>query len=616
MSGICGIVRFGGARVDRALVRAMTAALAFRGPDRQDTRIEGGVGFGHALLRCTPECAWDAQPERLEHAWITADARIDARDELVRELRGRGRAGLEECSDAALILHAYLTWGEDCVRHLLGDFAFAIWDARARRLFCAIDHFGVKALFYSAFKGGLVFGNTLDAVRMHPAVGTALDDLAIADFLLFEINQDPASTAFADIRRLPAGSCMTVSADGLRVESYWQVPRAEVRYRRAGDYVEHFRELFARAVEDRLRTHRVAVSMSGGLDSTSIAATAKTLLAGQARPFVLQAHTGVYDRLIPDEERRYAGLVAGALGIPVTYHPGDDCAIYEGFGETAAHFPDPYHGPDEAIGFRIVRAAARDARVLLTGFDADTLLNESPRPYLRALWNERRFGLLGSAAAGYLRQERRTLLRALLRRCRPAPRATSHYPPWLEPRFEARLALRERWEDAYAGWMKGEGVRPAAHQYLVDFQRYGFFFDQYDAGVTRMPLEVRHPFFDARVVAYCLSLPPVPWCVKKRILREAMGGALPRVVLQRRKAPLAGWPAIGVLARPESRWVDGFTAAAGLEGYVIRSRVPSVTGGGDPMEAWMNLRPLTLSLWLEGMRSFENSSRSMQHEIA
>jgi asparagine synthase (glutamine-hydrolysing) len=514
------------------------------------------------------------------------------------------------------VLHAWHAWGEDCVQRLLGDFAFAIWDAASRRLFCARDPFGIKPCYYSANRSRLVFSNTLDALRSHPDVGDDLDELAIADFLIFEINQDPSSTSFKDIRRLPAASRLLASQDGIRVERYWEVPQAEVRYRRARDYADHFRELFARAVEDRVRADRVVVSMSGGLDSPSVAAMAKRTLERRARPYHLGAHTAVYDRLVRDEERHYAGLAASSLGIPIRFYPADDFALYERFGELMGRFPDPYHAPDNAAGFEMVRRAAGDARVMLTGFDADTLLNEPPRPYLRTLAAGLRLARLAEALLGFAVAERRLVPRSWLGGRRRAEVAPAGFPGWLEPGLVARHGLRERWELAQRGWMQGGGVRPSTRQYLEDFMRYSFFFDSYDPGVTRVPMQVRHPFLDVRLVSYCLSLPPVPWCVRKAVLRTAMRDALPKPILARPKTPAPGWPAIDRLRRPESRWIDEYTHEAGMEHYVLRNGIPKVTGASEPLVAWMNLRPLTLALWLRQARSFRTPARSQQHETA
>src|SRR5271168_1237137 len=146
MSGIVGIYDRSGAPVDRGLLRALTHFLSRRGPDWRDTWSHGAIGLGHTLLRTTRESQTERQPASLDgHLWISADARIDCREELEKKLEqhGRGAAG-RAATDSGLILRAYAAWGAECVQHLRGDFAFAIWDARKKLLFCARDHFGVK----------------------------------------------------------------------------------------------------------------------------------------------------------------------------------------------------------------------------------------------------------------------------------------------------------------------------------------------------------------------------------------------------------------------------------------------------------------------------------------
>ena len=110
--------------------------MAFRGPDAQEIWVNSDVGLGHAMLQTTFEMTEERQPRSLDDVWITADARIDARDELIRKLEANGSRGFRHAAtDADLILHAYRVWGTRCVDHLLGDFAFAIWDALAKTSF-------------------------------------------------------------------------------------------------------------------------------------------------------------------------------------------------------------------------------------------------------------------------------------------------------------------------------------------------------------------------------------------------------------------------------------------------------------------------------------------------
>ena len=197
MSGIVGIVNLDHSPVDDRLLQRMTRFMAYRGPDAQTTWVDGHVGLGHTMLRTTRESAHERQPCTLDgQIWITADARVDDRDALVRKLKHAGRVHLEAPTDVELLLHAYHVWGEACVKHLIGDFAFAIWDKRSQRLFCARDHFGIKPLYYSHRANSLLVSNTLNCLRQHPSVSDTLNEQAIGDFLLFDINQNPATTTF------------------------------------------------------------------------------------------------------------------------------------------------------------------------------------------------------------------------------------------------------------------------------------------------------------------------------------------------------------------------------------------------------------------------------------
>ena len=223
MSGICGIVRLDGAPVARAEIERLAAFLDFRGPDARRVWTGAGVGLGHTLLKTGD--ADIEQPVSLDGAsWIVADARIDAQADLRRKLKAAGHEPAAGAGDATLILHAYAVWGEASAEHLLGDFAFAIWDARRRHLFCARDHFGAKNFFHARVGDTIVFSNTLDCVRLHPGVSSRLDELAIADFLLFEINQDPQGTVFSGIRRLPPAHCLTATAGASRTRPFWSLP--------------------------------------------------------------------------------------------------------------------------------------------------------------------------------------------------------------------------------------------------------------------------------------------------------------------------------------------------------------------------------------------------------
>ncbi len=248
------------------------------------------------MLRTTRESFLERMPAGLDgKLWITADARIDCREELKRELEKADSNRRPPATDSELILQAYAVWGEECVRHLRGDFAFAIWDARRKTLFCARDHFGVKPFYYAEIGNIFLFSNVLNCVRSHPGISDSLNDAAIGDFLLFGLNCDLSTTTFRDIRRLPPAHCLSVSAEGVRILRYWSAPTSgAIRYRHADEYVEHFQNLIQSAVADRLRVDRAGILLSGGLDSGAIAATAREI---SSSPLSASGLAGLYECL-------------------------------------------------------------------------------------------------------------------------------------------------------------------------------------------------------------------------------------------------------------------------------------------------------------------------------
>ena len=380
VSGIVGIVNLDRAPVDPGLLREMTQHMAFRGPDAQESWTGSHVGLGHAMLRTTVEMAEEQQPRSLDGlVWITADARIDAREELIHKLEANACRELAHANDADLILHAYRVWDTSCVHHLVGDFAFAIWDASRQRLFCARDHFGVRPFYYARVCGCLIFSNNLDTIRRHPRVSDKLNDLAIVNFLLFRYQPRIDQTSFADIQSLLPAHALMWEGGQMTISRYWTLPIEEpIRYKQYHDYVDRFRELLDTAVADRMRTNRAGILMSGGMDSSSIAATVHSSGVRKKSKFVLKAFTYVYDRLIADEERRYATLVARCLDMPIHFAVLDDQKWFDGWDREGFRFPQPMINTPLWNDEDCVRKAALDdgVRVFYTGWGPDTMLSE------------------------------------------------------------------------------------------------------------------------------------------------------------------------------------------------------------------------------------------------
>ncbi len=204
----------------------------------------------------------------------------------------------------------------------------------------------MKPFYYSELGELFLFSNTLDCLRQHPDVSDELNDAAIGDFLLFGLNCDAATTTFRDIRRLPAAHAMTVSSDGLRIQRYWSAPTAgRIRYQRAEDYVEHFQILLQAAVTDRMRVDRAGILLSGGLDSATVATTAREVAGSAGGTTDLRAYTVVYESLIPDQDGRYAREVAEFLKIPQQFIPMDGLQPFERWDDPEIRSPEPVDDP-------------------------------------------------------------------------------------------------------------------------------------------------------------------------------------------------------------------------------------------------------------------------------
>ena len=289
MSGICGLFRFDGTSIVERDLERMAHTIAHRGPDRIAHWRDGAVGLASLQMRVTQEDRLDAQPVRLGGVTLVADARIDNR-EAVADALGIGPRHLAQLADSALIAEAYAAWGPDSAARLIGDFVFAAWDARTRRLTLARDAMGQRALFLHLGANVMAFASETGALYALPEVPRVLSDEVIARALLFSPDDRPVLERGYTVAALPGGSVMTVESGGRRdLRRYW-TPHAGVEHqgRDLAYYVAAYRRVLAEAVACRVRRniHASGVFLSGGFDSSSVcclaAQGARRLVAASA----------------------------------------------------------------------------------------------------------------------------------------------------------------------------------------------------------------------------------------------------------------------------------------------------------------------------------------------
>jgi asparagine synthase (glutamine-hydrolysing) len=283
VSGIYGIFRFDGAPVEPETLRRMREAMAYYGPDGGGEWREGHVGLGQLLLCVTPEDRFESQPLTADGISLVAAARLDNRDDLLREF-GIPPAEFLTTADSSLVLEAYRKWGEDCPDHLNGDWQFAAWNGRQRTLFMARDHHGNTGLYYYQNSRFIAFASSLKALLALPEAPRRPDMLKMAQ-VLASWPGEGWRTAYEEMRRLPPAHTMRATANGTDIKRYWfpeNLPT--VRLSKDEEYVERFLEIYGEAVRVRLRCEGpVGVSLSGGLDSGSVTALAAPLLAAEGK---------------------------------------------------------------------------------------------------------------------------------------------------------------------------------------------------------------------------------------------------------------------------------------------------------------------------------------------
>jgi asparagine synthase (glutamine-hydrolysing) len=383
MSAIFGVLRFDGEPAPAGDLDRMGATLAHRGPDGRRVVIDGSIGLGHCLLRVNQEDRFEAQPLRDAGSRLTlvADCRIDNREALAAQF-GIPDAALADMPDSALVLRAYKAWGEAAPEHLIGDFAYAVWDAEAGKLVLARDHMGQRYIFYHGGDGFLAFSTEIKGLWAVDGTPRRLREAAVGRRLTPRTDGAlEGGSLYEGIRSLTGGETITVTADGsLARRTYWR-PRADAAHAGRDEryYVDTYRTVLEEAVACRLRrlTKPAALMLSAGFDSAAIAGLAGPTVARQGRRLlaystvVSEAHVGgLYDirgwveacrRAMPHLDVRYIVATAGG--------PLDDLEQRFRRNDAMSSVVDHH------LHAIFAQASADGARLLLDGVGGDYTVN-------------------------------------------------------------------------------------------------------------------------------------------------------------------------------------------------------------------------------------------------
>ena len=385
MSAITGLCFLDGREVSRDLLVRMIGTMPHRSADGSEVWTSGPVGLAHGAFHTTPESLDETLP--LTNAagtiTITADARIDNRRELVEALSIPARSGA--IADSELILAAYEAWGQGCLDHLVGDFAFAIWDEPRGQLFCARDHFGVKPFYYHHQPGqAFIFGTEIKAI-LEAGAPAKLNEVRVADYLI-GLREDPQITIYEDIWRLPAAHAITLREGNVQIRRYYELAPAEDVPQDASDewYDERFRELFIEAVRCRVRSaFPVGSQLSGGMDSSAVTCVARDVLQEENRD--LHTFSLVFEETKECDERPYVDAVTEQGGTIPHYVSGDTIGPLSNLDEVYDVLDDGLISGTQHLVWALIQASRNaGTRVVLDGVDGDNVISHGEL-YLKEL---------------------------------------------------------------------------------------------------------------------------------------------------------------------------------------------------------------------------------------
>lgn len=594
MCGIAGLVQLGDRPLDVDLLERMTTSLAHRGPDgegyvflhpgagEKPVMIPGRlrdsvphvsrdlgrarVGLGHRRLAIIDLTPLGQQPMASEDGtlWITYNGEVYNAPELRLELLAMGHR-FRSTTDTEVVLESYRRWGTNCLHRLNGMFAFALWDGRERRLFCARDRFGIKPFYYRAAAGRFLFASEIKALLEDKDFARRPNDRAAYEYLSRGRHDFSTDTFFEGIHQLGPGQALCLRLDEAdpspqpRIEPWWSLDTTPCPASQA-EAVKRLRELLEDSVRLQMRADvPIGSCLSGGLDSSSIVCLMSRLTSTGAAPvktFTLSHHDPRYD------ERTYSRAIVGHTGAAAhEVFPDPDHLLAE-MATIHWHQDEPLAGSSVLGQWSVMRAAAgAGVKVLLDGQGADEVLLGYPGFWGSHLADlvKRGHWLTGACEWSAWRRVHGTVpptaMAGLVRGLLPnavangARRQVTGESSWMAPLFSKKVR-RDVETEPPATRAGASVVERHVHRALTEDLPALLHYE--DRNAMAMGLEARVPFLDHRLVELLARIPTefkLRDGVTKVLLREAMRGLLPESV--RRRVDKMGF------VTPENDWLRG-----------------------------------------------------------
>ncbi len=563
MCGICGLLKLDGRQADPNQIGKMIATLHHRGPDARGSNVSGCAGLAHARLSII-DLQSGAQPMSTADGrlWITFNGEIFNYIELREQLLSKGHSFATR-SDTEVILNAYHEFGEDCVNHFNGQWAFAIWDRKEQKLFLSRDRLGVRPLFYTQTTDSFLFASEIKALLACPEVPREVDPKGMDQIFTFWVTLPPR-TVFKNIFQLPPGHSLTVKDNCVRVRQYWSIPYMQdgnPHSGNEGEAAEELLHLLQDATRIRLRSDvPVGAYLSGGIDSTVTTALVRKLANNGLRSFSITFEDSEFD------ESSYQREASSFLG---TQHSNVSCShadIARVFSQVVQHTEQPIVRTAPVPMFLLSRLVRESGfKVVLTGEGADEVLGGYDifkEAKIRRFWarnlDSKWRPLLLKRLYPYLQDFQRQPAANLKNFFRVSGEDLespffSHLPRWeLTARLKLLFSAEFRAEiGKYDAIGELEGALPPdfrswPHFTQGEYLETNYFLSGYllssqgDRMAMAHSVEARYPFLDYRVLEFAAKLPvnlKMKVLNEKYLLRRACAGLVPDSILRRPKQP-------------------------------------------------------------------------------
>ena len=575
MCGIFGIVTHTPVEVDRSVLRRGTDIVAHRGPDGfgflladpptgrwelctdpENADLPAALGFGHRRLSVIDLSVAAGQPmSTVDRAlWITFNGEIFNYIELRDELRRLGHV-FHTASDTEVILHAYEQWGAGCLNRFNGMWAFAIYDAKRKRLFCARDRIGVKPFYYHSGNGRFVFASEIKQLFQDPFIPREVHNGVAYDYLVYGYLDHSDRTFYSSIRQLRGGHFLQIDISGKSllpvIERYWYVdPTCKVDKATDRNAALKVAELLRDSVSLRLRSDvPLGSCLSGGIDSSSIVCIANELLKTQGKTDIQNTFSSCFEDPRYDE-RNFIQSVVSKTSVHSHYVFPDPDDFFKSFDRLTWLQDEPFGSSSIFAQWSVFRLArSKGVKVMLDGQGADELLGGYHAYFSHRIGDLLKQGCLkeGARTLAELRKRHRKSAAELLMTLaggfvRPGTRSWRISDRFFGPNRRGLLCpdfLREGEEQS-----EFSKIPRLPRISLLSQSLYESFFyttlpallHYEDRNSMAHSIESRVPFLDYRLVEYAFALPDemkIRGAVTKWILREAMDGLLPQSVRNR-----------------------------------------------------------------------------------